>query len=298
MYGASTCPARRTSSTRSSRAWTPAARHDWASFLQRLPVQLARYRQEGVAYGDSAYAVDIDVDRTQALRDGKAKVHLANQVGSGDIRYTLDGSEPSTISTLYQKDFSIALPATIKATTFSADAVPLAATRVRTLNEATLRRADGGELKACPAKDIDEMRAQPAPDATSLQPVYIINNFDTCRLTPALHADGMQALTIELARLPRNIALSQDAHLIVPRKAATPHGELELRLDRCDGKPLAVLPLPDPATSPAQFALSAPLSATGAHAFCLIVTGAPANPYYGVGSVQLGKAPVANGTRP
>ncbi|MGO4702373.1 family 20 glycosylhydrolase [Dyella sp. 2RAB6] len=276
-------------------AWTPTARHDWQDFLQRLPEQLERYRREDIAYGDSAYAVDIEVDRAQALRDGKAQVHLANQLGKGEIRYTLDGSEPSMVSLLYRQDFTAPLPATIKAASFSASGTLLAATRQRSIDAATLHRADGSELKACPAKDIDEMRAQPTPDATSLQPVYVIDNFDTCRLTPALNADGMRSVAVELARLPRNIALAHDAHLIVPRQAATPHGELELRLDRCDGKPFAVLPLPDPTTSPAHFVLDAALSANGTHTLCLIVTGAPANPYYGVGSVQLDKAAKANG---
>jgi len=279
-------------------AWTPAARHDWQDFLRRLPTQLARYRLQKIAYGDSAYAVDIEVDRAQALRDGKAKVHLANQVGSGVIRYTLDGSEPTTASMQYQSDFIVPLPATIKAATFSTDGLLLTATRGRTLDDATLRRAEGSEIKACPAKDIDEMRAQPTPDATSLQPVYVINNFDSCRITPALAADGMHSVAIELARLPRNVALAHDAHLIAARPAATTHGELELRLDKCDGKPFAVLPLPDPATSPAHFALGAPLSATGAHALCLIITGAPAKPYYGVGSVQLDKAAARSGGQP
>lgn len=272
-------------------AWTPAARHDWPDFLRRLPDQLARYRYQDIAYADSAYAVEIEVDRAQALRDGKANVHLANQVGSGDIHYTVDGSEPMRISPLYRQDFVVPLPATIKATTFSDAGAALAAIRERVIDDGTLRRAEGGELKACPARDIDEMRAQPAPDATSLQPVYLINNFDTCRLTPPLTIDGMHSVAIELARLPRNVALAHDAHLVVERAAATPHGELELRLDRCDGKPLAVLPLPDPATSPAHFALKAPLSSKGTHALCLIVSGAPANPYYGVGGVQLERLP-------
>jgi hexosaminidase len=278
-------------------AWTPAARHDWQDFLRRLPEQLARYRLEKIAYGDSAYAVDIEVDRAQALRDGKAKVHLANQVGSGVIRYTLDGSEPTTASMEYQGDFVVPLPTTIKATAFS-DSLQLTATRERALNDATLRRAEGSEITACPAKDIDEMRAQPAPDATSLQPVYVINNFDSCRTTPALAADGMRSAAIELARLPRNVALAHDAHLIVARQAATAHGDLELRMDRCDGKPFAVLPLPDPGTSPAHFALEAPLSAAGSHALCLIITGAPAAPYYGIGSVQLDKAAAKSGGQP
>jgi hexosaminidase len=83
--------------------------------------------------------------------------------------------------------------------------------------------------------------------------------------------------------------------LIVQRKAATSHGEMELRVDRCSGPALAVVPLPDPATSPSTFTLQAKLPIThGMHTVCVLTTTSPHDPYYGVGLLQLHTAGTAS----
>ncbi|WP_255367206.1 family 20 glycosylhydrolase [Dyella sp. OK004] len=267
--------------------WTPADKRNWQSFLARLPAQLARYRQQGIGYADSAYAVDIGVDRRQALASSKATVTLSNQIGSGVIHYTLDGPPPDTHSPVYTKPFTATLPVTIRAATLTTSGSLLANTRERVLDEAHLRSLEGNELTACPSEHIDEMRAQPTPDATSLTPTYTINVFDSCRLTPPLPLDGAAVVNIDLARLPRNVALAHDAKLITSRATATKHGELELRADRCDGPALSVTNLPDPTSSPARFTLTAALPPMhGTHSLCLVMTGSPQAPYYGVGRLQ------------
>src|SRR6185312_11353084 len=41
--------------------WSPARAHDWNSFLNRLPAELARYRALGINYADTAFAPALDV---------------------------------------------------------------------------------------------------------------------------------------------------------------------------------------------------------------------------------------------
>jgi len=275
--------------------WTPVSKQNWPSFMTRLAMQLDRYRRQDVCYADSAFAVNIDVNRQQALSGGKASVTLSNQIHGETIRYTVDGTTPDAHSTLYRAPFVVTLPTTVRAVTMTDSGQALGDVRQRIVDDENLRIVTGSEFSACPTPNVDEMRAQPTPDATSFSPVYVINNFDSCRLSRAVPLDGIKRISVDMARLPRNVALAQDAHLIVQRKAATPFGEMELRVDRCNGPAFAVVPLPDPAHSPSTFTLQANLPTTnGIHAVCVLTTTSPHDPYYGVGRMQLHTADPAS----
>jgi hexosaminidase len=272
-------------------AWSPAARHDWPGFLARLPAQLARYRAQHVNYADSAFAVDIAADRNVALATGKATVTLSSQAGFGAIHYTLDGSAPTPASPRYDAPLNLALPATVRAASFAADGSELAAPRQRRLDRAALLSLPGTALANCPGSDF-RLRVQPTPDATSTQPVYAVNVFDSCQQFPPTLMDGVQAIHVDAVRLARNFALAHEQKLVVSRPHATPFGELVVHADRCDGAVLASMPLPDPAHAPRAFKLDAKLPAqSGEHTLCLIYTAPIDGPLYALGRVSLEARP-------
>lgn len=224
--------------------WSPAASRNWKGFLARLPAQFARYRAQGIGYADSAFEPSIEVDRNTALVSGTARVTLSDQADYGALHYTLDGSVPGLQSPLYRAPFDVKLPASVRAATFAADGSVLAAPRQRVLDRTSLFSLGGSELANCPGSDF-RLRVQPMPDATSLAPVYSINVFDSCQLYPSTQMDGVAAIHVDAVRLERNYALAHDAKLVVSRPHATPFGELVVHQDRCDGRVLAILPLPD-----------------------------------------------------
>jgi hexosaminidase len=268
-------------------AWSPAASHDWPGFLARLPAQLARYRAQRINYADSAFAVDIAADRNVALATGKATVTLSDQTGFGTIRYTLDGSTPTPASPRYDAPLNLALPVTVRAASFAADGSALAAPRQRVLDRAALLSLPGTALDNCPGSDF-RLRVQPMPDATSTQPVYAVNVFDSCQQFPPTLMDGVQAIHVDAVRLVRNYALAHEQKLVVSRPHATPFGELVVHADRCDGTVLASMPLPDPAHAPRAFKLDAKLPAqSGEHSLCLIYTAPIDGPLYALGRVSL-----------
>jgi hexosaminidase len=267
--------------------WTPAARRDWPDFLARLPAQLARYRRQGIGYADSAFAVDVGVDRNAALASGTARVALASQSGAGTIRYSLDGSVPGPASPIYRNPLAVKLPAKVIAVALDARGVPLAAPRQRVLDAAHLLSLGGAELRNCPGSDF-ALRAQPEPDAATLAPVYNVDVFDSCWVYPQARLDGIAAVHVEAARLPRNYALAHEAAKVVSRTPATAHGELVVRQDRCDGPVLASLPLPAPAAGNRRFALDGTLPAQrGVHDLCLIFTAPSTGPLYAIGRIAL-----------
>jgi hexosaminidase len=240
---------------------------------------------------DGAFAVDIATDRNVARLTGKATVTLSNQTGYGAIHYTLDGSTPTPASPRYGTPFNVTLPATVRAASFAADGSALAAPRERVLDRASLLSLAGTELANCPGVDF-RLLLQPMPDATSTQPVYAVNVFDTCQLYPPTLMDGVGAIHVDAVRLERNFQLAHEQKLVVSRPHATPFGELVVRADRCDGPVLASLPLPDPARSPRRFALDATLPAqSGEHGLCLIYTAPTDGPLYALGRVSLKEQP-------
>ncbi len=271
--------------------WTPPQRRDWRNFLGRLPAQLARYRRAGIAYADSAFAADIQVDRAAALATGQAVVTLADQADFGRFRYTVDGSQPGPDSPPYTAPFAVPLPATVRALTLAPDGSVLAATRSRVLSRARLLTRSGGELVNCPGSPL-RLRVQPLPDATSLTPVYTINLFNSCQMWEQAPLDGIDGIQVALARLPRNYQLGHQAYQVAKYPAATAHGELQVHADQCDGPLLAHWPLPDPASAPRRFALHAPLSPPpGAHDLCMVIAAPSDGPIYAFDRVALQEAP-------
>ena len=96
-------------------AWSPPARQRWSDFQERLAVLVGRYQRLGVRYSDGAF-------RVQAIQRGvterRVSIELAKQVPLGEIRYTLNGSEPNAKSSTYSDVLDIEMPAVLKATAF------------------------------------------------------------------------------------------------------------------------------------------------------------------------------------
>ncbi|MEO8777974.1 MAG: beta-hexosaminidase, partial [Rhodanobacter sp.] len=144
------------------------------------------------------------------------------------------------------------------------------------------------ELKACPGGD-DGLRMPLLPDlAAPDTPVYNVDIFEACKIYPAARLDDIAAIRVQAARLPRNLALAQDQVKVISYPKVTAHGELEVRLDGCDGAVLARLPLPAGTTLGARFTLQGPLPAhVGTHDLCMRFTAPADGPLYAIGTVRL-----------
>jgi hexosaminidase len=96
-------------------AWTSHPK-DWNDFTQRLEAQYDRYRFWNYNAAHSAYNVkqSVVIDGDQ----GKATISFSTDSYQPEIYYTLDGSEPTTKSTLYKKPFDVRRSVTVKAASF------------------------------------------------------------------------------------------------------------------------------------------------------------------------------------
>ena len=96
-------------------AWCPQNTKDWSGFLTRLDSYLPHLDARGITYARSMY----NIQHTVTPRDGKLNVTLECIRPDMEIRYTTDGSEPTSTSALYTSALTFDAPATLKAATFA-----------------------------------------------------------------------------------------------------------------------------------------------------------------------------------
>jgi hexosaminidase len=251
---------------------------------------MQRYRRQGIAVADSAFAVDFQLanGRNAALQIGAGAVTLLNQTGFGEIRYTLDGSAPNLQSTLYTSPVVLELGAVIKAAAFSDDGLPLAAARTYDFNADTLSMRSSNQLQACPGNTLG-LRLPLMPDSPAPAPVFNVNLLNSCYIQPRALLADVTSLRIDIARLPRNFGLANRKNQMKSYPARTPFGELLVYRDRCEtGPEIARAALADPAAGDSRQSLDLPIASDGGeHDLCFIFTAPTSGPLYAIDAVFL-----------
>jgi len=240
---------------------------------QPLP-ELARYRALGIGYADSAFAPAFDVT---AGRKGMLRVALSNQTNFGQIRYTTDGSAPTSMSTQYLRplEFSARDKVTLRAATFEPGGFDLAAPRTRVLDASTLLSRDGSELASC--SNQPGMRLDGSLPTHGPRPVYKVDVGNMCWLWRASAPLGdIEHVTLTVGRVAWRFGDEAQGAVVRPKASAA--GELEIHADSCTGPLVATLPLAPAVRGDGQNELNARVSTSklnDAHDLCIFATGDP-----------------------
>ena len=119
--------------------------------------------------------------------------------------------------------------------------------------------------------------------------VFLIDIMNPCWILPAADLSRVSRLTAAVGQVPFNFQLGKDADSIKLNPPHTAAGELEVRLDACEGEPIAVLPLAPAADNDAVTVLPAvPLPrASGPHELCFRFTQRTLDPMWAIDWVQL-----------
>ncbi|NEX94012.1 family 20 glycosylhydrolase [Caulobacter sp. 17J65-9] len=264
--------------------WSGADKRDWNGFLDRLVPQMGRYEALGINASDAAWEVRFTdaFDRTA----GRASVTLANQVGRGQIRYTLDGSEPTEASALYAGPLDLALGARVRAATFEGGR-QLSKPVEKTFDALSVRRRQDDELKTCSAKLVLSLDDD-GPMTGPREPL-VIDIIEPCWKWEGADLSDIKAISAAVSSLPFNFQIGKDRDAIKFRPPATPEGELEVRLDSCEGERIAVLPL-KPAVASAGVTELPPAPITpraGRHDLCITYTAKSVDPLWAIDWIQL-----------
>jgi hexosaminidase len=145
------------------------------------------------------------------------------------------------------------------------------------------------DLKTCTAKLVLNLEDDAPLDGP--RAVFLVDIENPCWMLPPTDLSGAAALTAAVGQVPFNFQLGSDVEAIRLRPPRTPAGELEVRVDGCEGEPVAVLPLAPAAGNDAVTVLPpAPLPhLTGTHALCFSFTQRTLDPLWALDWVQLSR---------
>ncbi len=219
-------------------AWSPptsTSPRTWENFAQRLVPMFNRYQALGLVYADSVFGIG-------EILSGE-NIELANPQGvsSADIRYTLDGQNPTPASAKYSSSLPLRVGSEIRAATF-VDGQQASRIVITHIDAHTASRRNSHQLALCTQKI--GLLLEPAHGKTSDAEPLAIDIMNPCWIYPAV--DFSQALTVaaSVASLPFNYEIGRDAAAIKIGDARSEVGEMELHADGCDAPVLAILPLP------------------------------------------------------
>ncbi|MCD9033213.1 family 20 glycosylhydrolase [Luteimonas sp. Y-2-2-4F] len=251
-------------------AWTPAARRDWAGFLDRLPAQLARYRATGIAYAQTPFQVQADAREERAA--GRVEVTLRNPLGY-PVRYTTDGSAPTAASSRYERPLDLALPAAVRAAAFHGDEALAAPSLHRYSAERLLARSDR-RLVACPGPGSLRLRLEDDGPLRGPRDNFDVDIFYPCWLWEDAELDGVVGVSVRAGRMPYAFQLAHDEPARRFAPATAPHGELRVHSGGCEGPVVAEVPLPEAPGADGFVVLDADLPASTRRTdLCLVFTG-------------------------
>jgi hexosaminidase len=224
--------------------WSAQERRDWRDFLQRLPCQFERYRSLGIHFSDEAFEVHsaTRLDRARA----RVAVQLSGQSAIGEIRYTLDGTEPTAASPRYSSPLDLPASGQLRAAAFQRTR-QLSRTISRALDLHSLGRRTSCELQTCTDQLV--LVLEENLPAAGERATFLVDIMNPCWVFPAVDLSGVSAIELAVCKLPFNFMLGTDVQAIELDPSAPASGAIEIRLDTCGGEPVAVVPLAPALTS-------------------------------------------------
>ena len=143
------------------------------------------------------------------------------------------------------------------------------------------------DLKSCSNKL--ELNLEDDAPVNGPRAVFLIDIMDPCWILPAADVSQASGLTVAVGQLPFNFQIGKDRESIHLNPAHSAAGELEVRVDQCEGAPLVVLPLASAVDNDAVTVLPAVSlpHLTGTHQLCFKFAQHGIDPMWAIDWVQL-----------
>jgi len=96
-------------------AWSQQVRRNWDDFINRMDNQFPRLDNLGVKYSKGSFIADFTTTRDK----NRNLLVLTSEIKEMEIRYTLDGNDPTANSSLYNEPFELTKSTVVKAALFN-----------------------------------------------------------------------------------------------------------------------------------------------------------------------------------
>ena len=254
-------------------AWSN-PKKDWGEFSHRLVTAMQRWRAMGEAYDVTPLEpLPMFTSSADAVT---AAIQLPASIGT--LRYSIDGSEPSSLSPAYSDPLTLRPGSTLTARPFEGS-VPLGTAKRWLIGPRLLRSRTASEMELC--TNAIQLRLEDDGPTAGKRLIHWVDVMHPCWIWHGAPLDGVKRLVAQVGRMPFNFAIGDDVNKINFRPPATSAGELEVRRDSCDGPLIATIPL-EPATHTSGDAdVSGPMSPQdGAHDLCMTFSQRGVDPYW------------------
>jgi hexosaminidase len=164
------------------------------------------------------------------------EVTFANQGGVGDIRYTVDGRDPSAKSERYSGALAVPVGKELRAATFVGEQ-RVSQVWQRRLDPVSLAQRSSRELDLC--GDAIPLLLEPNGYGAGERPIYALDIMNPCWIYRGVDLTRGAKLAASVGKLPFNFEIGEAAQKIRVGDARSTEGELEVRIDGCDGDPVA-----------------------------------------------------------
>ena len=247
---------------------------DWPGFSDRLVQDMRRWQRMGLRYD----VTPLQAEATFTAQGSAISAVLRQPAAIGTLRYTVDGSAPTTRSPAYSGPLRLNGGTTLLAQAF-AGSQPLGAPTRWLISDALARTRSASEMELC--GNAIPLRLEDDGPTNGKRLIHWADVMHPCWIWRAAPLGGMHRVTAQVGRMPFNFSIGEDIKKITYRPPATPAGELEVRRDRCDGPLVATVPL-GPATNTSGVAnVSAPIAPQdGDHDLCMTFTQKGVDPYW------------------
>jgi hexosaminidase len=121
------------------------------------------------------------------------------------------------------------------------------------------------------------------------RPVFLVNITNPCWVWKAADLSKVTSIRAVVGQIPFDFQIGKDAAKIPLPRPATPSGELEIRLDKCEGAPIATASL-DAAVGNNGLTRLDPIvinKMAGTHDVCFRFTRAKVDPIWVISSIEL-----------
>ena len=262
--------------------WSPAASHDWSSFVNRLPADLARFKLLGIDYD----AVPFEPQATVNLgAPGKVTAALATEMFIGEIHYSINGKPVTAASPVYRAPLTLPLNAALKTQSFLNGAA-LGGEKTYALTQANAETRTSFQLAQCSNSIVLALEDDYPVDGQ--RPVILQDIMHPCWQWKGVDTSKGLTVAAHVANYPFNFQLASDLSKVVFDTPRTPEGELEVRLDSCTGPVALSVPIGKAANNPGLSLLTGQLPATpGTHDLCFSFAQKGPKPEWALDDVRL-----------
>ena len=268
-------------------AWSPPHVNDWAGFAARLPDQLDRYEALGVIHATIWLEPMLSLD----VSDNGAgiAVTLSNELGAGEIRYTTDGGAVTAESAAYDDAVIVQPGAVVRASTWlNGEAVGREREWTVTRRDAVTRTSH--QLGQCVGGLVLALEDDaPRGPGTDERAVLVTDILNPCWVYEAAPLDGVTMVTAHVGSHPFNYQVGAARDTVPLHPMSTPEGELEIRLDSCEGPLIGALPLAPAVDNDGITVLTGEIAPqAGRHDLCLRFTRDSVDPIWAIERITLG----------